>query len=200
MFTKKDLTNLIIRTPRDNSWKISFDYSDPIPDREWGKQSGHIKKWKHEGKLIENWIEASKLSDKPRKKMEKEVKKKEKEEYKKEKLKVLKGVFGNTQQQNQLTEGLINAQLATNLPLYNDSEVIEPTQESTASSSSDPWTNELNSALRSSSKRQSRQNRDKLEDLFHAEQRTGKDYKKPNGRLDIEKVKKLIKKNKDDFE
>ena len=89
MLTKKDLTNLIIRTPRPDHWRLSFDYFHPIPDRDWGQPTGTEKKWAHEGKFLTNWIESAKLSDKPRKKEEKEAKKKEKEEYRKEKMKVL---------------------------------------------------------------------------------------------------------------
>ena len=98
MLTKKDLTNLIIRTPRPDYWRLSFDYFHPIPDRDWGQPTGTEKKWAHEGKFLTNWIESAKLSDKPRNKEQKEAKKKQREEYRKEKMKVLKEIIGNTSQ------------------------------------------------------------------------------------------------------
>ena len=80
MLTKKDLTNLIIKTHRPDHWRLSFDYFHPIPDRDWGQPTGTEKKWAHEGKFLTNWIESAKLSDKPRNKEQKEAKKKQREE------------------------------------------------------------------------------------------------------------------------
>ena len=129
MFTKKDLTNLIIRTPRPDHWRLSFDYFHPIPERDFGQPTGTEKKWAHEGKFLTNWIESAKLSDKPRNKEQKEAKKKQREEYRKEKMKVLKEIMGNTIQKNQqlIDVSYNNANLfdsAFNRPINNEEQYV----------------------------------------------------------------------------
>ena len=66
MFSKKDLNDLIKRTPRENSGKLSFDYSLPTPDRDFGETTGGKPKWAFDFQKrggLAGWIQRSKDFD-----------------------------------------------------------------------------------------------------------------------------------------
>ena len=69
MFSKKDLVDLIKRTPRENAGKLSFDYSLPTPDRDFGETRGGKPKWAFDFQKrggLAGWIQRAKDFDEMR--------------------------------------------------------------------------------------------------------------------------------------